>query len=60
MQDHLAVNTDEEQTIREAPEPKALHVRLARYVSNILAPATISLPAVLLVAFYTRAISWRH
>src|SRR5258708_20463621 len=52
MQDHLAVNTDEEQTIIEAPEPKALRVRLARYVSNILAPATISLPAVLLVAFY--------
>ena len=52
MQDHLAVNTDEEQTIIEAPEPKALHVRLARYVSNILAPAPISLPVVLLVAFY--------
>lgn len=52
MQDHLAVNTDEEQTIIEASEPKALHVRLARYVSNILAPAPISLPVVVLVAFY--------
>ncbi len=51
MQDHLAVNTDEEQTIIEAPEPKALHVRLARCVSNILAPAPISLPVVLLGPF---------
>ncbi len=51
MQEHLAVDA-EEHTIIEAPEPKPLHIRVARHVSNILAPATISLPFILLVAFY--------
>ena len=51
MQEHLAVDA-EEHIIIEAPGPKPLHIRIARYVSNILAPATISLPFVLLVAFY--------
>ena len=31
---------------------KPRHVRIARHVSNILAPATISVPMILLVAFY--------
>ncbi len=51
MQEHLAVDA-EEHTIIEAPGPKPWHIRIARHVSNILAPATISLPFVLLVAFY--------
>jgi membrane-associated phospholipid phosphatase len=51
MQDHLAADTDE-QALIEVPEPKAGHVRFARYVSHVLAPAPISLPFVLLVAFY--------
>lgn len=44
----------------EPLEPvKPRHVRLARYISNILAPAPISLPMILLVSFYraTSAIS---
>jgi membrane-associated phospholipid phosphatase len=51
MQEHLAVDA-EEHTIIEAPGPKPLHIRIARHVSNILAPTTISLPFILLVAFY--------
>src|SRR5260221_8938165 len=51
MQDHLAADTDE-QALIEVPEPKAWHVRFARHVSHVLAPAPISLPFVLLVAFY--------
>ena len=51
MQEHLAVNA-EEHTMIEAPGPKPLHIRIARHVSNILAPTTISLPFILLVAFY--------
>src|SRR6516225_1912556 len=51
MQEHLAVDA-EEHPIFEAPGPKPIHIRVARHVSNILAPATISLPFVLLVAFY--------
>src|SRR5260370_23728928 len=54
MQDHLAADTDDtdEQALIEVPEPKAWHVRFARYVSHVLAPAPLSLPFVLLVAFY--------
>jgi hypothetical protein len=51
MQEHLAVDA-EEHPIFEAPGPKPVHIRVARHVSNILAPATISLPFVFLVAFY--------
>src|SRR5215469_200828 len=51
MQDHLAADTDE-RTLIEVPEPKAWHVRFARYVSHVLAPAPISLPVIFLVAFY--------
>jgi membrane-associated phospholipid phosphatase len=51
MQEHLAVDA-EEHTIIEAPGPKPWHIRVARHVSNFLAPATISLPFVFLVAFY--------
>ncbi len=51
MQEPLAVDA-EEHTIIEAHGPKPWHIRIARHVSNILAPATISLPFVLLVAFY--------
>ena len=51
MQKHFAVDA-EEHPIIEAPGPKPWYKRFARYVSIILAPATISLPLVFLVAFY--------
>ena len=51
MQEHLAFDA-EEHIIIEAPGPKPVHIRIARHVSNILAPTTISLPFVFLVAFY--------
>jgi membrane-associated phospholipid phosphatase len=41
-----------EQTIIETPGENTKRIRIARHVSNILAPATISLPFILLVAFY--------
>jgi PAP2 superfamily len=47
MPDHLSVPT-QDNTIVE----KALHVRIARHISNILAPVTVSLPSVVLVALY--------
>ena len=50
MQEHLAVDADEHIIIE--PEPKPLHVRMARHVSNILSPASISLPFIVLVALY--------
>ncbi|HVB75437.1 MAG TPA: phosphatase PAP2 family protein [Ktedonobacteraceae bacterium] len=50
MQDHLAVDTDQQFTI--TPQPKPLQVRIARHVSNILAPSSISLPFIVLVALY--------
>src|ERR1700688_1824096 len=50
MQDHLAVNIDQ-QTIT-TPQPKPLQVRIARYISNVLAPASVSLPLIVLVALY--------
>ncbi|HXR64881.1 MAG TPA: phosphatase PAP2 family protein [Ktedonobacteraceae bacterium] len=63
MTDPLAINTDksaldeaEVLVSTSASMPlstrKPRHVRIARQVSNILAPATISVPMVLLVAFY--------
>src|SRR5260221_14088203 len=51
MPEHLAVDANEHPVI-ESPLPTPLHIRLARYISNILAPASVSLPFVLLVAFY--------
>jgi membrane-associated phospholipid phosphatase len=51
MQKHFGVDA-EEHPIIEAPGPKPWHIRFARYVSIILAPPTISLPLVFLVAFY--------
>jgi membrane-associated phospholipid phosphatase len=51
MQEQLTDGADE-RTIIEAPGEKTRRIRLARKLSNILAPATISLPFVLLVAFY--------
>jgi hypothetical protein len=49
MSDNLTINV---QTQDGVVVQKALHTRIARYVSNILAPATISLPFVVLVALY--------
>lgn len=51
MREHLAVDA-EEHPIKEPPGRKPWQIRFARHVSNILAPATISLPFVFLVAFY--------
>ncbi|HWZ17876.1 MAG TPA: phosphatase PAP2 family protein [Ktedonobacteraceae bacterium] len=51
MQEQLTDGADE-QTIIEAPGTNTRRMRIARYVSYILAPATISLPFILLVAFY--------
>ena len=51
MPKHLAVDANEHPVI-ETSSPKPLRIRFARLVSNILAPVTISIPAVLLVAFY--------
>ncbi|HYX49521.1 MAG TPA: phosphatase PAP2 family protein [Ktedonobacteraceae bacterium] len=51
MQEQLTNGADE-QTLLETPGEKTKRMRIARQVSNILAPATISLPFILLVAFY--------
>lgn len=50
MQDHLAVDASEHVIVE--PKVKPVHVRAARHISNILAPVTISLPLVVLVALY--------
>lgn len=50
MQDHLAVDASEHVIVE--PKVKPVHVRVARLVSNILAPVTVSLPLVALVALY--------
>ena len=51
MQEQLTDGADE-RTILETPGENTKRKRIARHVSNILAPATISLPFILLVAFY--------
>jgi len=51
MQEQLTDGADE-RTILETPAENTKRERIARHVSNILAPATISLPFILLVAFY--------
>ncbi len=51
MQEQLTDGTNE-QTIIEARGENTKRIRIARQVSNILAPATISLPFIVLVAFY--------
>ena len=63
MTDPLAINTnqpalDETETITDTSAdipvntPKPRHVRIARQVSNILAPATVSVPMMILIALY--------
>src|SRR2546429_6191144 len=51
MQEQLTDGAGE-LTIIEASGGNTKRIRIARHVSNILAPATISLPFILLVAFY--------
>ena len=51
MQEQLTDGADEQSMI-EMPGENSKRMRFARQVSNILAPATISLPFILLVAFY--------
>ncbi len=50
MQEQLTDGADE-QSVIEMPGENTKRLRIARQVSNILAPATISLPFILLVAF---------
>ena len=50
MPDHLAVDASEHVIVE--PKFKPAHVRAARHISNILAPVSISLPLVVLVALY--------
>src|SRR5258708_4163591 len=62
MTDPIAINsnqpTNETETLvtlnRDLSESvaKPRHIRFARFVSNILAPTTISVPMVVLIAFY--------
>ena len=58
MTDPLAMNVNQpalnESELSCTPQPvaKPRVVRVARLISNILAPTTISVPMVLLVAFY--------
>ena len=51
MSNHLAVDAIEDTRV-EMSLPKPLHVRIARHVSNILAPVAISGPFIVLVALY--------
>ena len=51
MQEQLTDDADEH-TIINTPGENTKRIRIARQVSNFLAPATISLPFILLVAFY--------
>jgi membrane-associated phospholipid phosphatase len=47
MLDHRTIQTQDHPVVE-----KTRHVRIARIISNILAPVTISLPAVVLIALY--------
>src|SRR2546426_4040099 len=57
MRDHLAADANES-TVIKRPIPKPTRIRVARFVSNILAPTTISVPFVLLVALYHARNTW--
>jgi len=50
MQDHFAVDAEEHVIVE--PKSKPIRVRAARLISNILAPAPISVPLIVLVALY--------
>ena len=65
MQNHPGVDTNEDISAEgrlspiqhscppdRVPFPKPFHIRCAQCISNILAPITISLPLIVLVAFY--------
>jgi membrane-associated phospholipid phosphatase len=51
MRNHFTIDTNED-VMLEKSFSRPFHVRFARYISNILAPVVISLPLVVLVAFY--------
>jgi membrane-associated phospholipid phosphatase len=51
MQNHPIVDTDEN-IILEESYPRPLRIRCAQCISNALAPITISLPLIVVVAFY--------
>lgn len=51
MSEHTTADASEHPVV-EIPAIKPLRVRCARFISNILAPSTISLPFVLLVSLY--------
>lgn len=50
MPEHIAVDASKHVLVE--PKVKPVHVRIARHVSNVLAPVTVSLPFVVLVALY--------
>src|SRR5574340_453862 len=54
MQERLTDGTGERPAL-ELPGEYTKRIRFARHISNILAPSTISLPFILLVAFYHAA-----
>jgi membrane-associated phospholipid phosphatase len=51
MPDQIALNEDEEALIVPSPS-KPLREHIARYVSNILSPISVSIPFIFLVALY--------
>jgi membrane-associated phospholipid phosphatase len=51
MPDQIALNENEEALIAPSPA-KPLREHVARYVSNILSPISVSIPFILLVALY--------
>jgi membrane-associated phospholipid phosphatase len=51
MPDQIVLNEDEEALIMPSTS-KPLRVQIARYVSNILSPITVSIPFIFLVALY--------
>jgi membrane-associated phospholipid phosphatase len=53
MLDNMALQDGEEDQVNSAPEnAKTLRVQFARYISTILSPIVISLPAIVLVGLY--------
>ncbi|HTK08436.1 MAG TPA: hypothetical protein VL485_14800 [Ktedonobacteraceae bacterium] len=49
---HIALNEQSEETLPSSLSVKPAHVHVARHISNILSPAVVALPLVLLVSFY--------
>jgi membrane-associated phospholipid phosphatase len=53
MSKHVAADANDHPLVNiPAPEPRTIRLRIARQVSNILAPVTLSVPLVMFVAIY--------